>query len=243
MNRQVHNSLWYYSGFWMLLGMLVLACTISGCADASTPTQPSAGTPTAIVTIQRSLTPTLRIAHTPISSPTVRSIPITATHGMPHLGGPLSDFVGKYGPPDTTCAACTGGFYNFQRYQGTQIDYISTVSTDAHGNVNGFDVQAAPNIGWDTQAATALCDSFGPPDVTYDHPIRIMPATDGMSVEKVYKSASLAEQLTNDNFQDDNTMNGNTNLPPGTFDIFYTYDGNQSRVSDCSLSAGIQRQF
>jgi hypothetical protein len=165
---------------------------------------------------------------------------LTATHGTPRLGGPVTDFIGKYGQPDTSCSTCAKGVYNFQRIQGTQTDYISTMLTDANGHVNSFLVQAPLNSDWDASTARALCESFGPSDVNYDRPVQVLQSSDGAIVERVYKSAWLAGQLAVGDFQDNNTMSGNTNLPPGTFDISYA-SYSPSKVSDCSLDAGIDR--
>src|SRR6266568_3633169 len=117
--------------------------------------------------VSSSPSPTLTPAPTtdPTSKPTAKPATttgnLTATYGTPRLGGPVSDFVGKYGPPDTGCATCASGVYNFQRYQGTQLDYISTMLTDANGHVNSFLVQS-PGADWDVTTATAICESFGP---------------------------------------------------------------------------------
>ena len=191
-------------------------------------------------------TPTLTPASTtaPTKQPTTKSPAatgnLTATYGTPRLGGPVSDFIGKYGQPDTSCSTCTGGVYNFQRIQGTQTDYISTMLTDANGHVNGFLVQSQ-GTDWDVATATAICESFGPSDVNYDHPLKVLQSSNGSIIEKVYKSAWLAGQLAKSDFQDSNTMSGNIDLPPGTFDIDYDYSSGPSKVSDCSLDAGIQR--
>jgi len=142
--------------------------------------------------------------------------------------------------PDTSCSTCAKGVYNFQRIQGTQTDYISTMLTDANGHVNSFLVQS-PGADWDVTTATAICESFGPSDVNYDHPLKVLQSSDGSLVEKVYKSAWLAGQLAKSDFQDGNTMSGNIDLPPGMFDISYSYSGGPSKVSDCVLAAGIER--
>ncbi len=217
--------------------VVVLALLLTACDEGS---QSSSSSPASTET------PTLTAASTtaPTRQPTTKSTAatgnLTATYGTPRLGGPVSDFIGRYGQPDTSCATCASGVYNFQRIQGTQTDYISTMLTDANGHVNSFLVQS-PNTDWDVATATALCESFGPSDVNYDHPLKVLQSSDGSIVEKVYKSAWLAGQLAKSDFQDGNTMSGNINLPPGTFDIDYDYSSSPSKVSDCSLDAGIQR--
>lgn len=229
-------------------GLLIVSCVTCGVIAAFNPTPPAAATPTSVAQAQAptstpTLAPTAHATTVPTATAT-RPAPtathasgLTATHGTPRLGGPVSDFVGKYGQPDTGCATCTAGVYNFQRIQGTQIDYISTMLTDANGHVNGFIVQALSGD-WDASTASAVCASFGPSDANYSHASQVLSSSDGSSVEKVYKSAWLAGQLAPGDFTDGSS--GNT-LTPGTFDITYTYDGSPSKVSDCSLEAGIQQ--
>jgi hypothetical protein len=206
----------------------------------ATPTQAVAQAPTSTPTPTFTAQATTAV---PTATATQASSSSSVTHGTPRLGGPVSDFVGKYGQPDTGCPTCTSGIYNFQRYQGTQLDYISTMITDANGHVFAFIVSAPPNIDWDTATSTAICESFGPSDVNYDRPVQVLQSSDGSDVERVYKSAWLAGQLETSDFQDLNTTGPYTDLPPGTFDIDYIYPSGPSKVSDCSLEAGIQRVF
>lgn len=94
-----------------LLAVLLLLCS---CEDALTTTDVTTPTPVPTST-QRALT----------SSPgattraTLTSTPIQpgATHGRPRLGGPFSDFVGKYGQPTDT-GSFTDGHINI----GPQTD-------------------------------------------------------------------------------------------------------------------------
>ncbi|MFL5624337.1 MAG: hypothetical protein ACJ788_01940 [Ktedonobacteraceae bacterium] len=241
---------------WLILsivgGLLVVSCI--GCAllgnllpstAANNPApaaQAPTSTPTPTFTTQATTAVPTATATQPAPTATHATGSSSVTHGTPRLGGPVSDFIGKYGQPDTGCGTCAAGVYNFQRIQGTQIDYISTMLTDANGHVNGFIVQG-PDAGWDASTASAICESFGPSDVNYDRPVQVLQSSDGSSVEKVYKSAWLAGQLAVGDFQDGNTTSNNTDLPPGTFDIDYTYPSGPSKVSDCSLDAGIQRVF
>lgn len=217
--------------------VVVLVLLLTACGGGS---QSSSSSPASTETPTLTAVPTTAPTRQPTTKSTAAPGKLAATYGTPRLGGPVSDFIGRYGQPDTSCATCTGGTYNFRRIQGTQTDYISTMFTDANGHVNGFLVQS-PNVDWDVATATALGESFGPSDVNYDHPLKVLQSSDGSIVEKVYKSAWLAEQLAKSNFQDENTMSGNTDLPHGTFDSDYFYSSSPSKVSDCSLSAGIQQ--
>jgi len=215
--------------------VVVLALLLTACGGGS---QSSSSSPSPTETPTLTPAPTTAPTRQPTAKPTAATGNLTVTHGTPRLGGPVSDFIGKYGQPDTNCSTCTGGVYNFQRLQGTQTDYISTMLTDTNGHVNGFIVQAPPNSDWDTTTANALCESFGPSDVNYDRPVQVLQSSDGTIVERVYKSAWLAGQLSLSDFQDRNTMTGSTDLPRGTFDISYA-SYSPSKVSDCSLDAGI----
>jgi hypothetical protein len=200
---------------------------------AQSPTPTTASTQGAVLATPRpTATPTAVPTATPTTAkPTALPTPTpgTVTHGTPRLGGPVTDFINTYGKPDTGCATCASGVYNFKRYQGTGIDYISTLLTDANGNTNAFDVQAPPNSDWDTSTASAICESFGPSDVNYDHPVQVLQSSDGVIVEKVYKSTWLAGQLDVSDFQDSNTTSGSTDLAAGTFDISYSYSGGPSK--------------
>jgi hypothetical protein len=212
--------------FVVVFALLLTACGGSSQSGSSSPSPTLTPAPTRDPTRQ------------PTAKPATATGNLTATYGTPRLGGPVSDFIGKYGQPDTSCSTCAKGVYNFQRIQGTQTDYISTMLTDANGHVNSFLVQS-PGADWDVTTATAICESFGPSDVNYDHPLKVLQSSDGSLVEKVYKSAWLAGQLAKSDFQDGNTMSGNIDLPPGMFDI--SYSGGPSKVSDCVLAAGIER--
>jgi len=189
---------------------------------------------------QTATTPTPKPTAQPTQHPAQRTR-LVATHGTPRIGGPVSDFIGKYGQPDTSCATCAKGVYNFQRIQGTQTDYISTMLTDANGHVNSFLVQS-PNTDWDATTATVICESFGPSDVNYDHPLKVLQSSDGSLVEKVYKSAWLAGQLAKSDFQDANTTSGNTDLPPGTFDQGVTVKEHTAHLTCNMLPSLVARE-
>ncbi len=117
---------------------------------ATVPTTPPTPSPTA------SRVPTATPTMKPTPTPTTVPGNLAPTYGTPRLGGPITDFIGKYGKPDTGCATCASGIYNFQRYQGTGIDYISTMLTDANGHPYAFDVQAPPNSDWDASGFEQL---------------------------------------------------------------------------------------
>lgn len=242
--------------FWLILsiaaGVIILSCVTCGIIGSMAPppkiaavptptTQPTqplsqVSTPTTIPTKPPTVAPTTQISPTPkpTSSPSIHT-----SSGPAILGADISSFIAKYGQPDTGCASCASGTYNFQRYQGSQLDYLQVMLVDADtphkGHVNTFLVQAPPHVDWDTQTATAICESFGPTDVNYDHPVKVISASDGSSIQKIYTSAWLAKQLTSSDFVDTNT----NPVTLGTFSLFYSFDGSPSKVASCSVEAGI----
>ena len=225
--------------------LLAFIAVISGShSSTNTSVMPTATSAVVQSTGTQIQTPTLVL--TPVATlkpiPFPRTSPVPKADGPAILGGNISAFIAKYGHPDTGCATCRSGIYNFQRYQGTQLDYLSMMLVDAaaahKGHVNAFIVQPPPHSDWDAMTATDLCVSFGPPDVDYDQPIQVIPSPNGSSIEKVYKSAWLASQLAASDFVD---RYSNTTPSPGTFAIEYGYSGSPSKVDQCSLEAGLQR--
>jgi hypothetical protein len=217
---------------WLSLAVIIFLG--SACAASSTTTTTSG--PTQVTVTKQAALPTPKPTPVPKPSPTQGAV------GHAILGGNIAAFIAKYGPPDTGCATCQSGVYNFKRFPGTQIDYLTDVLVDADavhkGHVNSLLVQAPPQSTWDAQTATTLCESFGPTDVNYDHPLQVIPSPDGTSIEKVYKSAWLASQLIASDFVD---RYGNTNPVPGTFDIVYGNGSSSATIDQCSLDTGIDQ--
>jgi hypothetical protein len=77
------------------------------------------------------------------------------TYGRPHLGGPFSDFVGKYGPPTNQGDANSQNFW-----VGTDQTIDINVLTNALGVVTQLDV-LGPDA-WNAQQAAGYCVQFLP---------------------------------------------------------------------------------
>lgn len=92
---------------------------------------------------------------TPVPGATPQIGPASATHGRPHLGGPLSDFVGKYGPPTDQGDTTSQNFW-----VGTDQTIDLNVLTNGQGEVTRLDVLGPPS--WTTQQAASYCLQFLP---------------------------------------------------------------------------------
>lgn len=99
-------------------------------------------------------TPSVPGTTTPHSAPPQQGQPGT-THGRPHLGGPFSDFVGAYGPPEDQGDANT---QNFWVGTGQTIDI--SVLRNAQSVVTWLDA-LGPNT-WNAGQARAYCLPFLP---------------------------------------------------------------------------------
>lgn len=81
------------------------------------------------------------------------------TYGRPHLGGPFSDFVGKYGPPDQQ------GETNSQNFWvGPEQTMVLNLSSNAQGDVTQLNAFGPPS--WNAQQAKAYCTQFLPDQAT-----------------------------------------------------------------------------
>ena len=92
---------------------------------------------------------------TPASSALPQTGQPSATHGRPHLGGPFSDFVGKYGPPNEQ--GDTSG-QNF--WIGTDQAIDLNISSDTQGEVT--QLAALGPTSWNSQQAEQYCLPFLP---------------------------------------------------------------------------------
>ena len=129
---------------WVLLGVFVLA--VLGCVGilaasqgTQTGTQPQA---------------TTAAGNTPTAKGTAT---MAITHGTPHIGGPISDFYGKYGKPKNAGA---GGSQTWIASQSPSI--IVNAATDSSGKVNNMNVVGEPS--WSRKYTETYCTRFLPPD-------------------------------------------------------------------------------
>src|SRR5712691_373225 len=88
--------------FVVVLALLLTACREGSQSSSSSPASTETPTPTAASTTAPTRQPTTKS--------TAATGNLTATYGTPRLGGPVSDFIGRYGQPDTGCAICASGY-------------------------------------------------------------------------------------------------------------------------------------
>jgi hypothetical protein len=172
----------------------------------------------------------------PTTKPTTSTGNLTATFGTPLLGGPVSDFIGKYGPPNSHTD--TNSFHWF-RDSSSNADGLIVWSLTHPKQVDSIDVQAVNGDMPDMSAANALCTVYNPDDA---HEIKRIPLVNASGQDAgfdvVYVSASLARKFTAaDDFTD---ANGN-NVQPGSFDIQYLYKSDGTHIDSCSIIPGQQQ--
>lgn len=112
--------------------------------------------PTSTVTVTSSqATATAIVGGTHPHNPTPIVGSPSATHGRPHLGGPFSDFVGKYGIPTNQGDGSSEDFW-----VGTDQSVDINVSRNEQGEVTQLNVLGP--LSWTTQQATSYCTQFLP---------------------------------------------------------------------------------
>jgi len=127
----------------MPLWLLVLLFVFFMCSCGST--QQASSSPTQAPT---QVQPTNAPA-TPTTVPT-KQTGLAVTHGTPHLGGPLSDFIGAFGQPNSH--GTTGASYHFLTV--SSVDGIIVGTTFGIANVDDVEVNATNGnaqtsaVGW-----------------------------------------------------------------------------------------------
>jgi len=128
----------------------------------------------------------------------------SVTYGTPQLGGPISDFTGKYGnpnttpcPPDNLCWFKDGS----SNTEGLVVNKHISTSGSITNQVDWVTVQSINGQIWNSSVAAALCTVYNPIDA---HQINRIPLTDSSGqtagFDIVYLSASLAHKFTQDDF-------------------------------------------
>lgn len=86
-----------------------------------------------------------------------QATPIAVTHGIPHLGGPISDFEGKYGQP------ISRSFQKGQLYYGdkSQTINIYAIADEQHNQPVTFLAVVGPQV-WNDSQTKAYCTEFLP---------------------------------------------------------------------------------
>lgn len=113
--------------------------------NAATP----AGSPT------QGTSPSAHTTPAPVSTPTPNLALPSVTHGRPHLGGPFSDFVGKYGTPGNQG---DGSSQNFWTGSDQSIDI--NVTRNEQGKVTQLNILGSTS--WDAQQTQNYCTQFLP---------------------------------------------------------------------------------
>src|SRR5262249_49846861 len=90
---------------------------------------------------------------------TPRTGSASVTHGRPHLGGPLTDFVGKYGTPDNQGDASGLNFWT-----GADQSIDLNINSDDQGSVTQVIVLGSST--WTTSQTQSYCQQFLPDGAT-----------------------------------------------------------------------------
>jgi hypothetical protein len=182
------------------------------------------------------ITQATQLARQPISAPTSRATPqptIRATSTPAILGGDIGAFVAKYGRPNDHSVP-DAGYYHFQRYSGSNLDFLIVQVDAADGGgyaqrVEGVTAQA-PDAGWSQQEASAACAEFLPRDAIYQRAVKLASGYD-----KVYSSASLAGLFPASAFTGPNSQ-----VQAGLFDVQYI-NGSGTLIASCNILVGTQQ--
>ena len=224
---------------WLILAAVVLVLAVIIGVESHVQSQKP--TPAAQLT-HATQQPALQPASKPTLQPTKA---LTATHGTPHLGGAISDFIGVYGKPDPHSSSQQG-----------YIDLHFLPSTSSQSNVDGLIVATDPHtttylaanitvqaqngsaqtaaIGWAVNDAKTRCMAFAPSDA---HFVKEFVYANASGFDMVYTSAQLAKDFPASAFTD----NQQKQVPAGTFDVQYLYAIDGQHISFCDLIIGEQQ--
>lgn len=213
---------------------VALSLCICGVAISTPTTNQPALSQQATSMPQASFAATSKPTKPPTAEPTQRRATATVAHGTPHLGGPISDFIAKYGTPNDHTDAQS---YHWLRDSSSNVDglVVTTTATIA----DGITVSAVNGAIWTTTTAQAACTNYNPSDA---HQIRRVSVTDSsgsvVGFDVMYSSRSLAQAFAASDFTD---ANGNE-VQRGSFDIQYLYKGDGSQnIDSCSIQLGQQQ--
>jgi hypothetical protein len=221
----------------LLLVIIVISAIASGGGT------PQATSPTATPVTQATTAPTAipTQAPSPTTAPTKAPAPsgLPMTHGTPRLGGPLSDFIGTYGQPNSNSNPPLFDFIETNNINGVSITGLgsscSSTQCEVQQQIDNITVQSPDQTnGYSVNEAEAKCMAFAPTDAHFKQKI---PYADGTGYDMVYNSASLAKAFPASEFSDGN---GGT-VAPGTFDISYLYADNKQGIGSCDMITGEQQ--
>ncbi len=215
----------------------------SNTTAVATPTVDLASSATALAQHNANLT-AVASTPTPKPTPTMKPTPtptkvtgnLTATYGPPRLGGPITDFIGKYGKPNDHTDANS---FHWFRDSSSNADGLIVWDLTHPNQVDSIDVQGVNGDMPNMSAAVALCTVYNPSDARQLKSISLVNASGQASgVDVVYLSASLARVFSPDDFTDSQQ----NNVQPGTFDIQYLYKGDGTgSIDSCSILPGEQQ--
>jgi hypothetical protein len=165
---------------------------------------------------------------------TITAEDIKPTSGPALVGGDLGAFVAHYGQPNGHSTP-DGGFFNFQRYPGSNRDFLIAQTDAADGGVYAQRVEGvtaqAPDAGWLQQEASTTCAAFFPRDAVYQREVGLVNGYD-----KIYFSASLARLFPASAFTDAS----DDQIQAGLFDVRYLYQSN-TIIGSCGISIGTEQ--
>jgi hypothetical protein len=222
------------------LGAIVLLFVIIVIAAVATnggASQATAPTPTPVTQARATTAPTTAPTAVPTQAPTPTPVPtkapsgLPATNGRPVLGGPVSDFVGKFGQPNDHSIA--GEQYHFLRVPGQALDGLIIATSPDNQMVDDITV-ATPDPGWTPTDAESHCLAYAPLDYHFKQKI---PYADNSGYDMIYSSAELSKAFPAADFTD-----GSSNqVTPGLFDISYLYGSDGQHIGDCDMIIGEQQ--
>ena len=208
-----------------LLTGILLTLVLVGCGSASSTQQPATQPTQKIQPTQGQATITTQAQNN-----------ITPTRGTPHLGGPISDFVGAYGTPDAHSDYSPGGdTLHFLPSTTSNVDGL-IVSTDPSEPTLAANIIVAATNGtvWTVGDANDRCMTFAPSDAQF---VKKYVYADNSGFDLVYTSAQLAKDFPASAFTDSKQEQ----VQAGTFDVLYLYASDGQHIDDCDMIIGEQQ--
>ena len=211
-----------------LFAIFLLLCSCGGAQSSATDT--SNPTPTA-----SAVSPTPTQTTQPSQAATTVSSP-----GQAVLGGQLSAFIDKFGQPNDHSVA---GGPHLARCNGSNIDelLLSQISSQpTAGLITSILFQPCPGTDNSVSTVEAKCSAFFPSDAVYQKTVTIVGSSSQLpAFDKIYYSATLANEFTANNFTDASQ----NPVKPGLFDANYlsASDNDTSHIDSCNIALGTQQ--
>jgi hypothetical protein len=149
------KELWYRQTWAIVLfALLILGLCGGGVIMMMThASKPNSNTTSTVLTQKSNTTPAKQTKVTATATNVV-----TATHGTPHIGGPMSDFIGKYGQPVSQGTGNTENFYA----DSARTILVNVTPQGPNQQIQGVNVQGQTS--WSIDQAKAFCTQFLPSD-------------------------------------------------------------------------------